>query len=496
MVSSQTFSEWKQTGLALAVGLVAVTFVRLHTLTEPLEADETVYAVIANDWMGGGRPYETLWDNKPIGTFIIYRLTITLLGYTETAVRLASMVAVWIATVCLYFAVRGLGLNRILTLLMLLLWALFNSLAACHANGANSEIFMLPFLAGAFLALQRYNVTRSIRPLSCCYLLVTLAFLIKQVCLPFFLVPLFFIPWDQWRNAKRIVPLLIGVGALVILMHGVVYGICGYSPGFLFGQALQNTRYLANDAGNSHLAPIRTALLFPFAAAIRPLLPITLFGGIGLLWLVISRRLRSDVMLLVSLVAAVLSVALPGKNFPHYYIVSLPFILLAVAGVMSVWRRRTQFVVTGMLIVFLGVVSGVRYFGKSPVEISFAKYGSAWFLQDRYIGEQLRDQGLTGKRIYVDGSHPGIYFYSNNLPATRYFVAWTYVAMKITTFGEVFAQLVAAQPAACVLMNPLDSPLVNDTFRSWLATNYVFVRDIAGAKLYLPRGEEKTTDEN
>ncbi|MCJ8329025.1 MAG: hypothetical protein HRT89_00345, partial [Lentisphaeria bacterium] len=74
----------------LIVSLLMVFFLRAHGFTEwygkytePLEGDECTYMLMAKIWNDGGIPYVDMWDNKPIGTFILYRIGIVIWGYTE-----------------------------------------------------------------------------------------------------------------------------------------------------------------------------------------------------------------------------------------------------------------------------------------------------------------------------------------------------------------------------------------------------------------------------
>ena len=56
--------------IAIILGSIAlVTLLRCHSLHEPLETDEAIFSVLAHDWLNGGKPYATVWDNKPIGAF-------------------------------------------------------------------------------------------------------------------------------------------------------------------------------------------------------------------------------------------------------------------------------------------------------------------------------------------------------------------------------------------------------------------------------------------
>ena len=99
-----------QCAAALAIGLAVLAAIRAHSFSEPLEADEAIYAVIAEDWRQGGRPYDTAWDNKPVGTFVVYRLAITAFGYDETGLKIFGLLCMGLCAVllCCCFALERL----------------------------------------------------------------------------------------------------------------------------------------------------------------------------------------------------------------------------------------------------------------------------------------------------------------------------------------------------------------------------------------------------
>ena len=92
----------KRTTIAIFLGsIVLVTLLRCHSLHEPLETDEAIFSVLAHDWLNGGKPYTTVWDNKPIGAFWLYRVAIACFGYVEAAPKLMALAFMAAATACL-----------------------------------------------------------------------------------------------------------------------------------------------------------------------------------------------------------------------------------------------------------------------------------------------------------------------------------------------------------------------------------------------------------
>ena len=67
--------------IILIASCIIIFLLRSHTFHEPLEADEAILAIIAQDWIEGGKPTITLWENKPVGSYIIYRFAIEIFGF-------------------------------------------------------------------------------------------------------------------------------------------------------------------------------------------------------------------------------------------------------------------------------------------------------------------------------------------------------------------------------------------------------------------------------
>lgn len=64
---------------------------RAHDLGNPvLHVDEEYYLLVGDRWLGGARPYVDLWDRKPAGLFLLYRLARLLPGDGVLAYQLVA----------------------------------------------------------------------------------------------------------------------------------------------------------------------------------------------------------------------------------------------------------------------------------------------------------------------------------------------------------------------------------------------------------------------
>ena len=349
-------------------------------------------------------------------------------------------------------------------------------------NGANSELFLLPFIVGANILIHAYCRTGKELYFWLTYIVLTLSLLIKQVTLPYFIIPLLVLNRKQWRMLKGITLRIVGMMLIVVLLHVIVYGLLGYSPTILMEQFRENTQYLTKDGDNSSFKFIKRVTLFAIDTAIRPILPLTVAMIFGTIGSCLRHCKKDNYVNLYFLIVTIIAIALPDENFPHYYILMLPCIINGLSDLCGFLKRIWQIVILGFCIgIQLPYVSH-SYIEKHPNEISYAKYGNTnWFVHDRFIGRELLNK-LKNKRIFVDGSHPTIIFYSQALPATKYFVAWNYFAMEVTSWNEVLAELKTFPPEYCVLLNPLVPP-----FRDWIEANYQETSGVAGSRVFLKK---------
>ena len=462
-----------QCAVALAIGLAVLAAIRAHSFSEPLEADEAVYAVIAEDWRQGGRPYDTAWDNKPVGIFVAYRLAIAAFGYDETGLKIFGLLCMGLCAVLLCGCFALERLPALLIGALLVIWGLCNGLVSCFANGINAEVVMLPLLVLAFLLTRLYLA----RPRQWLWwmavLSVCLAILVKQVALPFLLAPFAALAWRDWR---RLLLHLAAVALIVAAVHIIAYAMLGFDWDFAWQQFKHNASYVVGGGtvGDVEISPrlgrwLRTIFLFPFEPHVLALAPFILMGFAAIGLRLYAYRDQKTVHLAAYWVAVILAIALPGKWFEHYYILCLPFVLLAFSEFCRYLPPRLR--LGGMLtsIVYLLATVSVTYLRIPPKQISFHKYGKVWFVRDKMIGEWLHAEGLTGKRIFVDGSRPGILFYSRNRPVVKYFVSWYYHTMNVTTWDAVFAVLRENPPDICVLTNPTD---ITSEFAAWREANF------------------------
>lgn len=482
MTIAWPLSRFQRTFFLLAC-LLLISLIRLHTLDEPIEADEAIMALVAADWLEGGRPYVTTWENKPIGAFAAYSVAFLILGQSEAAIRILSLVFVLAATCLLFLSLRRLYDDRT-NVIMMLAWIPLSSWTDAHYNGTNAEVFLIPFLLGAFLWGEKAINDDSPRSALICGFILILSLLFKQVTAPFLLIVPFLIRASVAKRAA----LATALGALVVAVHLGAYAAMGYPVDFLFLQMKQNVGYASHAHHESWTQIIRNLAAFPFSPGFAKLAPLFFAGMAGAAWNYFKRRDRQAALILAFSSAAFVGAFIPGWNRPHYAILILPFLPLLLPQLSrTVGDRRTTIALSALLLVYGYAVLWTTNLSLDPRLISKNKYDQLsenWFLRDRFIGREMLRRGYTSGRAYVFNNHPGIIFYSRNRPAVTYLTAWMHRLPGTPDMTFTVEQLKSRPPEYIVIAERF-RPVGG--IAEWMKASYSYVDSIDGAAI-LKRG--------
>jgi 4-amino-4-deoxy-L-arabinose transferase-like glycosyltransferase len=125
-------------GIAL-VGWIAVLRWQFF-LYEPTGYDEGLYLTGAVRMLHGARLYTDVWDNKPVGIYLVYMAIAATLGSSRFAVNLASALAVLASASLVYLIGRDTAGRRAGIIAAFVLPAYSLDIGA---DGANTETFMM-----------------------------------------------------------------------------------------------------------------------------------------------------------------------------------------------------------------------------------------------------------------------------------------------------------------------------------------------------------------
>ncbi len=473
-----SFSPRERVLFLLLVAALVITF-RLHTYDEPIEADEAIMAVIANDWMDGGRPYITAWENKPLGSFIIYAAGLRAFGNSEYGIRSLSLMATLVSTLLLFLFLKRYAGS--LFVWSLLIWTPLAVWPEAHANGANAEIFLIPLLLLGTFFIDRYLDSNSAGDYVAATFFFSASLLIKQVTFPFLFVPVLFL---RQPPLKKVIALVATFGG-TWLLYVAVYSFCGYGLATVNDQFLNNLIYASHGQQNSAAFVFKQLLLIPFDKSIAWLTPFFLLGCFFCIRQM-QRNDRRSALLLTCVVCSMLSIATPGWQRPHYFLLLIPFLPLVLANIDTRQYPRYAHAINIVCLVLLFSRIYVTYLSQDPRMISKKKYDALnknWFLRDRYIGREALRKGYTGAPVFVANNHPGILFYSHNKIVTRCFVDWMHALPGTPPLTETWRDVRERAPRFIFVP---EAAVIPKTINDWITTSY-FEKDHIDGCLVLMR---------
>ncbi|MFH0980749.1 MAG: glycosyltransferase family 39 protein, partial [Planctomycetota bacterium] len=435
---------------------------RLHAFPAPLENDECNYAYFAQRLLAGDRLYVDLWDHQPPGIFALLVLPTAVFGSSLVVYRTLALMLVLLTMVGVFdLARRWFGRTAAWT--AALLFAVASSDPGVAGEGCNREIYMNLLLVAAVWTLAR-RPTANLRSLLAAGLLIGLASTIKTVVALHWLALLPVVVLlaargksGQERCGTGILPVETQAGSLCHrFCHGLLAGadtiekrrptlVCvaafaagpaaiwlatlayfaatGRAQGFCDAAFAYNLVYSETDQGWG-----RRLIAFFFKG---DNLRVKVFGTALALWLSGTfglsafpwRRDRIRSALMAGWVlGSYLAVCLPGRFWPHYYLLMLPpLVLLAAALVyrIEIYHRRLSRGAAAVILLALLATQIPGYLLVEPDRIGWDRYGPrmSWA---RDLGRRVAAVTDPADTIYVWSYDVGVYTYSGRRCASRF----------------------------------------------------------------------------
>ncbi len=408
-------------------GLIAVGF-RLHAYPGPLETDECNYAYFAQRLLAGDRLYVDLWDHQPPGIFALLLLPTAVFGSSPAVYRTLALVLV-LLTMFGVFDIARRWFSRSAAWMAALLFALASSDPGIAGEGCNREIHMNLLLVAAVWVLAQRQVTDRRRVLLA-GLLLGLASTIKTVVavhwvalLPFMVLrPAPDTAGRRQHPLKTVAAFVAGPAALWLAIL-TYFAAAGRAGAFVDATFTYNLAYSESDQGWGG----RLLGFFLKGGEFRH----QIFGTASALWLAGAlglaafpwRRERIKSLLMGGwVVGSYLAVCLPGRFWPHYYLLMLPPAVLLAAGLLHRLERYHGWLALGVAaVIILGVLSTQvpRYLLVAPERVGWGRYGPrmSWARDQARRVVAVTDPGDT---IYVWSIDANFYYYSGRRCASRF----------------------------------------------------------------------------
>ncbi len=451
-----------------------------------LERDSGVFLYTARRVLVGGLPYRDVWDHKPPLIYYIDALGVALTDRGLPGVVLLEFAALLLATV-----LGALAVARVLGLLPALIaagaWTL--TLPILLDGGNLPEEFALPL---QFLAIALYVSSSRAGPKRATWVALGAAAGAAVMLKPTVVGVWAAIYLCEAARALRarsfsafIGPLVLGIpGALAVLAPVGLFFAASGTAGDLIDQVVRANAVYSTASATERLAALAVGLkIWTFSG----LLPIALIG-----WTIAVARLArasvagtSDRLLMVAVLALPVEFALasaPGRDYPQYFVASLPALSLLVAVAVAAARVMVERVAQRTRIAPRALLLAV--FGLALVPFATVSPAVALDRQQRGANDQQRNRRDATAYVTVHteptqsvlfwGGEAGLNYTSGRRSPTRFAYQYPLYLRGYQNAAQVdllLAQVAADPPALIVDASSSDAvfvaPLSADERRDW-----------------------------
>ena len=449
---------WKRLGhsvpVVFAVTLLAATALRYQSFfPSVIDPDESLYLIMAQQWLLGRLPYTAVWDHHSVGLPALFAAIQLLLPNSIEAVRFSATVAVAATATAVYFIVRRMGPRHLPSIASAALYLAWTSRYAGFP--ANCELYLNALVVPAMaLLLTRPRATHDSRLARFCLgaLLLGLAWQVKHVVVVETALYCFWVYCSVPKHAR--LKVVLAVTTSLALPSLIVLGyFCANELGREYFEAMvvSNLSYAGQSPGYAEVVarvPLKSTAVHILILLACVLLHARRGGGE-----------RHITLILLWSVASFADIAMPGQYWPHYFLLAFPATCVLVGYLIGVamtsrwWTARPKLSTLGVLL--------LAGFACNPVDIyrDNAKV-EAMATDDmpRRVAERVA-QGLSpGDHVFVFNYQPVIYWLTGARLPTKHVlpVDWSQQFLHATAFDPMreLAAVFSHEPAIVVMTEP------------------------------------------
>jgi hypothetical protein len=391
-----------------------------------IDWDEITYFIMGQGILLGKIPFVDLWDLKPVGSYLIYALSILLLGYDTLTIRIVS----WISVSLISFLVF-LILNRKGSLAVSIVFGVLVSVFFVHlASGlsGNTELLFLPFQLSGFLLLSEDSRSKNYLG----FLLLGYSFIVKYIIV--FDVALFIL-YYLYINYKRMNNPKPSVGFLLDLIWKSRAMFFFLIPFFLVSifyltigewEAYWKVTY---SVARFHQKSASLNERFSFLLGVYQLFLIPIILSVGLLlWRGRVKQVfeKENILYFLWIVSASLGAVWTGFLYEHYLLGILPPLVLLTGNLISEMKILFDTLISdhkyGRYVIPLASLLILVYFGnkrskqweKTLAQIPDVSREIAKSIQDSKPGKLFVASGLHASYVILGQISPTKYVQPNN----------------------------------------------------------------------------------
>lgn len=426
-------SRWLKFALLLAVVLV---FLRLPSLLHPIiDVDEAIYALFARIWFDGGIPYLNCVETKPLGIYFFYGLIFSIFGkFNMLAVHATTIIVVGITAYVIHLIASELY-SRKAGFWAALFYIVFTTAFIPKIMATMIETIMLLPVTLQFYCWIRFEKEDRTKfaiasglafGAACLFkyqagmnLIVFLLYL--GLVKPFIIKNLRY--FEAWEGFGRF---LIGAVIPPIIMIGYLAHI-GALGSFLFWNIRGNIEYISEGAASINLFHQIAARVLPYIASTA------LIWVLSITCIVLLVRKNRDQpaapqkavqewLIALWFILSIVPVSTGYRFYGHYFLLLMPAMSILASSVADtvwsdpsrVWARRL--IVIWLVLPALGFFSA-RFFIPDINRVFHEDNLADYKPLAQYVAEHTNPDD----RIVAWGYAPLVYWYSQRLPATRFF---------------------------------------------------------------------------
>ncbi len=408
------------------VGLLVALYAWVFLLRAPMflrsavDWDESIYVLVASQWLHGHLPYTTVFDHKPVGIYAIFRVAFGLFGESIFSIRLMTTVFVFLTSIALFLLGRQLLSNTMSAVLAAVCYPVFT--LGLQGTASNTELFFICFSTFGLHFLLR--ATSGFQHRNWLYGLAAglsfgAAFQTKYLValeIAYFVV---YVLITRYRSLRE------RPGVLVMLACGAVLPSALAVGYFWTNDILQQFVYANVEANRRYLSIGSAADVWRgFSHSLQDWIKWTWVTIVCAAWAA-SRRGRPPSQRAANwflggwLLVGFLESWFTSRFFNHYYLVTLPPLTLLFANILAGYRLAI-----GNSRAFVLIMAFVLGF---PIVRTIEKYYLSWvgsYVTDgdvnTNIARHIRRRIGPEDYIYIVNGHPIIYFLAGAKLPTRY----------------------------------------------------------------------------
>jgi hypothetical protein len=352
-------------------------------------------------------------------------------------------------------------------ILTMLLLGLTSASPAYSGYGANTEIFILPFMLGSYCLLLRDDVAPRFHVVA--GLLIGIALAIKPVVFPVGMaggIHLMLRQRKDWRGALASGAWYAAGCALPLLAIAGCFLAAGAFDPFIEAVWRYNAGYV------SAVSP--AGMLKFFLSTMSRILkadPVTWAAGLaGIPVFLLAKRAPRKGLHLGLLAGGAAAVVLGKYFYGHYFLMFVPF--LAVGAGLGAGRLGERLGAAAAAVPLLVAIaaSGAwqsEYFRMPPAQLLAGLHGSNPFYQSVALGNYLRERATPDGRLFVIGSEAQLLTYSGMRAPGRIFYFYPLTvptALRSAFRSETLSALGWTPPEYLVYSNTHASHLLDPVF--------------------------------